>query len=219
MVASRIPRQVPLRVPSLAGLVALAAIATCPVAAQEQPASGETLFRLCVQCHGQQGHGNRDIGAPGLTGLEPWYLARQLESYRAGMRGRPDQDAHESPMVSVSRSLADTVAVSRLVDHIDGLPDYVPQPSVEADASRGRGLYEACDSCHGAAGEGNRSLNAPGLADRDDWYLVEQLRDFVSGDRGSHVGDMYGQQMVPVSRVLTNDKAVLDLVAYINTLP
>jgi cytochrome c oxidase subunit 2 len=200
-------------------LAALAAAAGQFVTAQEQPASGESLFGLCVQCHGSQGHGNRDIGAPGLTALEPWYLARQLESYRAGMRGRPDQDVHESPMVSVSRSLADTVAVSRLVDYIDRLPEYVAEPSIDGDATRGRQLYETCDSCHGEEGEGSVPLGAPGLANRDDWYLAEQLRDFVSGDRGSHAGDMYGQQMVPVSRVLTSDQAVLDLVAYINTFP
>jgi cytochrome c oxidase subunit II len=205
--------------PILIGLAALAAVGTRPLSAQEPSRSGESLFGVCVQCHGREGHGNRDIHAPGLTGLEPWYLARQLEGYRAGMRGRPDQDVHESPMVSVSRSLADTVAVSRLVEYIDSLPNYVPQPSIDGDATRGRQLYETCDSCHGAAGEGNPSFNAPGLANRDDWYLAQQLLDFVNGNRGSHAADMYGQQMVPVSRVLTSEQAVLDLVAYINTLP
>lgn len=189
------------------------------LSAQETAPDGAALFGLCVQCHGVEGHGNRDIGAPSLTGLAPWYLERQLQSFQAGFRGRPGEDVHESPMVSVSRSLADEAAIVSLVAYIDGLPESQPQPSIEGDAERGRRLYEACDSCHGAAGEGDRTLNAPGLASRDDWYLAAQLREFLRGDRGTHAGDMYGQQMVPVSRVLTDEQAVRDLVAYIATLP
>lgn len=188
------------------------------VAAQEATPVGAELYRLCAQCHGPEGHGNRDIGAPGLTALEPWYFARQLRNFRTGSRGRPDQDVHEPTMELVSRTLEDDAAVSRLYEYVDSLSEYVPPESIVADSERGRQLYEACDSCHGAVGEGSEALNAPGLAYRDDWYLRDQIEAFVNGERGSHSGDMFGQQMVPVSRVVTNTQAVLDLVAYINTL-
>lgn len=198
---------------SVLGLLALKL-----VAAQEAPPTGAELYRLCAQCHGPAGHGNREIGAPGLTALEPWYFARQLRNFRAGSRGQPDQDVHQPTMELVSRTVEDDAAIPRLYEYVDSLPEYVPPESIVADSERGRQLYEACDSCHGAAGEGSEALNAPGLAYRDDWYLRAQIEAFVSGERGSHPDDMFGQQMVPVSRVVTNTQAVLDLVAYINTL-
>jgi len=186
--------------------------------AQQQLERGEELYGFCAQCHGPEAHGIRDVNAPGLTNLDGWYLERQLEEFSAAMRGRPDRDVHESPMIFVARAYDDPDAVADLVAYIDSLPGYDPARSVMGDANAGRQLYSACDSCHGASGEGDVGLRAPALAGLDDWHLVAELREFTSGDRGTHQGDMYGQQMVPVSRVLTDEQAIFDIVAYINTL-
>jgi cytochrome c oxidase subunit 2 len=62
------------------------------------PAQGETLyFELeCLGCHGRKGqglkgtgdHGQRPIyDAPRLAGQHDWYLIRQLQNFKDGMRG------------------------------------------------------------------------------------------------------------------------------------
>ena len=61
-------------------------------------------------------------------------------------------------------------------------------------------------------------MNAPGLKGMSDWYLVTQLKNFKQGIRGAHPQDMYGGQMALLAAILTDDRAVDDLVAYIGTL-
>jgi|GEM_PF-3457221 len=43
--------------------------------------------RYCMTCHGVDGIGNEGVSARRLAGMEPWYLKRQLEAFRAGTRG------------------------------------------------------------------------------------------------------------------------------------
>ena len=218
MTAKRISILTSLR--STLSFVALGvAIVGVGCASAQQLERGEELYGFCAQCHGPEAHGIRDVEAPGLTNLDGWYLERQLEEFSAAMRGRPDRDVHESPMIFVARAYDDAEAVADLVAYIESLPDYEPMRSVMGDVDAGRQLYAACDSCHGASGEGDVGLRAPALAGLDDWHLVAELREFTTGDRGTHQGDMYGQQMVPISRVLTDEQAIFDMVAYINTLP
>ena len=52
-----------------------------------------------------------------------------------------------------------------------------------------------CAACHGAAGEGNRALGAPGLTQVSSNYLTRQLNHFVSGVRGAHPDDSAGKRM------------------------
>jgi cytochrome c oxidase subunit 2 len=51
-----------------------------------------------------------------------------------------------------------------------------------------------------------------------DWYLVTQLKNFKHGIRGAHPQDMYGSQMVLMAEILPDERAINDLVAYINSL-
>ena len=43
--------------------------------------------RYCTTCHGTDGKGNEAVEAPRLAGMEGWYLRRQLENFRVGIRG------------------------------------------------------------------------------------------------------------------------------------
>ncbi len=65
---------------------------------------------------------------------------------------------------------------------------------------------------------GNPVLNSPRLAGMSDWYMVIQLQKFRSGLRGDHPEDIYGLQMVPFATLLPDEQALVDVVAYINTL-
>ena len=90
---------------------------------------------------------------------------------------------------------------------------------VAQDSESGRKLYAPCAGCHGSAGEGNRSLHAPKLAGREDWYLQRQLENFRSRMRGTAADDLYGQQMANAALVLWDDREVRDVAAFAAALP
>ena len=80
------------------------------------------------------------------------------------------------------------------------LSDLAPSASLTLWQSR-------CSACHGAAGEGNASLNAPALTQLSGWYLSRQLTHFASGVRGAHPDDLAGQQMAAGSQDLSAEQA------------
>ena len=47
---------------------------------------------------------------------------------------------------------------------------------------------------------------------------MRQIKNYQSGLRGYDPADTYGMQMKPMAGVLADDKAINDVVAYINTL-
>ena len=90
--------------------------------------------------------------------------------------------------------------------------------TVIGDVDHGEDIYGTCAYCHGADGSGTQALNAPRQAGMSDWYLVTQLKNFKQGIRGQHPQDGYGPQMGMMANILPDDRAITDLVAYINTL-
>ncbi len=178
-----------------------------------QPLNNE----VCATCHGGAGVGNASVGGPSLAGLEPWYLRKQLENFRAGIRGTQKEYIPGNEMQASVARLSDE-EISELVDHISNWEAVAPKPRIEGDASKGQALYAACAACHGASGDGNEALGAPGLAGRNDWYMFRQLKLFQSGFRGKHPEDTAGQLMRPAAQALENDEAINDVLAYINTL-
>lgn len=182
-------------------------------------AAGQATYAVCLACHGAEGEGNVDLNAPKLAGQPAWYLQRQLDNFRHGLRGAQAKDAYGAQMTAFAAMVADEAASADLLAYIAGLPDRPVPATVSGDVARGKKLYVTCASCHGAAGEGVWSQNGPRLAQVNDWYLVRQLQNFRSGVRGRHRQDFYGGQMAAMSDTLKDDRAINDLVSYINTLP
>lgn len=173
--------------------------------------------RYCQTCHGADGVGNYGVQAPRLAGMEPWYLKRQLEIFRAGIRGTHALDEEGLAMQPMAAKLTDA-SISDIVAWVGTWP-YIPaEPTLDGDTNRGRQAYQTCAACHGADGMGNETSGAPQLAGQNDWYMVTQLRNFKAGYRGAHPDDRFGSQMVPMARMLADDKAIIDVVSYINTL-
>ena len=171
----------------------------------------------CAVCHGVELRGNVLLDAPNLSVLPPWYVQRQLEGYKSGLRapaGSPDLLGREmQPMAAA----LDADGIRAATAYVASVPKYAPPPSVDGDAARGEGLYRTCIACHGERGQGNESLSSPPLAGQSDWYLVRQLENYRSGVRGSVPGDLWGIQMRAAAAVLQSDADVRDLVAYINS--
>ena len=87
------------------------------------------------------------------------------------------------------------------------------------DEDRGRKLYELCQQCHGAAGEGSSLALAPALAGMEKWYLVAQLEKFQKGQRGGHPDDIGGLRMRPMSVWLSTPEDVQAVAAFIAAMP
>ncbi len=173
--------------------------------------------RYCTTCHGADGIGNIAIEAPRLAGMEAWYLKRQLENFRAGIRGTHSEDIQGIAMRPMAAKLTDE-SIADIVDWV-GEWEYVPaEATIEGNVNLGRAAYQTCATCHGANAEGIEALGAPALAGQNDWYMVTQLRNFRAGYRGSHPEDSYGSQMLAMSKTLRDDQAVINVVSYINTL-
>lgn len=175
-------------------------------------------FDHCLLCHGANANGNYGIRAPKLSGMEPWYLSRQLEYFAAGIRGTPEADVAGHEMGPVGLRTKNEGQIEAAVAFIGKLDSKRPAATVKGDVARGKQLYVACASCHGAKGEGNATLSAPALAAQSDWYLVQQLVNYQKGVRGADERDTYGAQMRAIIATLPDEKAVNDVVAYINTL-
>jgi cytochrome c553 len=174
-------------------------------------------FTFCTVCHGAEGNGNVAINAPKIAGLEPWYLKRQLELFRAGTRGTKSTDLPGLEMQPVGMQL-DDLTIEKVVAYVGTFSPKPPPPTITGDAKRGRSLYSSCSGCHGPKGEGSAALKSPALVGQTDWYLVTQLERFRAGERGFTPEDEQGMQMRAASSVLPDTAAIRDVVAYINSL-
>ena len=180
-------------------------------------AAGKTAYSVCSTCHGPNGAGNQSLNAPRVTGQFDWYLKRQIQNFKEGIRGGAG-DVYGAQMRPMSMTLANDAAVDNVVAYIGTLTAPPPPATVQGDANVGKQLDATCAACHGQKGEGNQGLNAPKLADQDDWYLVRQLQNYKSGVRGNNPKDAFGAQMKPMAAMLANDQAINNVVVYIRSL-
>lgn len=189
-----------------------------PVAAAEDelPVTPEA-YVYCTVCHGIQLMGNPIIKAPRMSGMETWYIEKQLLDFKEGLRGTHDDDLSGIEMQPMAAALSGD-QIRKAATFVAATRSPAPVPTVDGDINHGRSLYSSCAACHGRNGEGNETLGTPSLTIPDDWYLVTQLRNYKSGARGNLAGDTYGMQMRSATRSLNDDQDIIDVVSYINTL-
>ena len=192
----------------------LTAITLSTYAAEELEAFND---RYCTTCHGSDGKGNEAIQAPRLAGMEAWYLKRQLENYRAGIRGMHIDDTAGIEMQPMAEKLSDE-SIAAIIEWVGEWQDNPAEVTINGDTNKGQALYATCTACHGANAEGNEALAAPALAGQNDWYLVTQLNNYKDDYRGVHADDIYGAQMRATVGVLNDETDIQDVVSYINTL-
>ena len=181
-------------------------------------ASIDDELAYCTVCHGAHGNGNLAIRAPKISGLEPWYVKRQLEAFRAGIRGKHADDVAGQEMQPVGVRLRTDADIARALKYLASFKPVAPAATIKANVERGRALYQSCAVCHGHDAQGNESIGAPALASRTDWYLLTQLTNFASGVRGADARDTYGAQMRAAVSALRDQEQMRDVIAYINTL-
>lgn len=205
---------------------------------------GAELYQACGFCHGAQGQGRQRLDAPALAGMEAWYVARQARNFDSGLRGTHAEDLPGRQMALITGMLRNDATIENVAAYIETLtpggprearPNGVLFPlerpftwesqyaeltaSEPGDAEAGQSTYQVtCALCHGADAQGNEALGGNKLTDLPDWYIARQLKYFRDGLRGAGSGDVFGMQMAAMSKLLTDDQAIADIVVYIETL-
>ena len=205
--------------------------------------AGATLWKFCAFCHNADGLGQERSDAPKVAGDPAWYTERQLRNFRTRVRGSHPEDMPGRQMVVYAYPLIDEAAIRNMAAYIASMPVTPENPAPDRmanrprnrpyewdsklalldtgqapDAKHGAELYAAtCTQCHGAKGEGMQEMNGPRLDNKQDWYLIRQLRYFKYGARGTHEDDVYGRQMAELGTPKT-DQDIVDIVAYISTM-
>jgi len=201
---------------SLAGLPG----ALAPADAHAQDLTrGRQLFQLCAACHGPTGVGDRTHNAPAIAGLPSWYIDAQLTKFKEGIRGFRAEDATGLQMRPMARALVTEGDVKAVAAYVASLKPVRPAATLKGDPARGRTAYATCLACHGPEARGNQALKAPALNHQADWYLVSQIDKFRQGLRGTHAKDTTGALMRPMAMSLADQQTILDVVAYIRSLP
>ncbi|MBW2272968.1 MAG: c-type cytochrome [Deltaproteobacteria bacterium] len=188
--------------------------------ADPQLERGRKLYGLCTQCHGEQGLGDQRFLAPAIAGLELWYVQRELEYFRSGVRGTHFDDIagmRMRPMALTLRSQEDVAAVAAYVASMP--PTKPPSTLSGGNAAKGQVFYDqVCKTCHGPDGAGIQAQNGPDINHGSDWYQKKQIENFKAGVRGANPKDVTGMLMRPMAMTLVDEQAILDVIAYINTL-
>jgi len=176
-----------------------------------------TFLRVCSACHGANGHGNQEIGAPSIASLPRWYLEEQLERFRSGWRGDHPEDLNGHKMRDAVKPLSDA-DVEEAIDIVAKLPPPVQVATLEGDAENGSWYFEVeCMGCHRYNGHGEMTFHSGPIAGLQDWYLMAQLKKFRTGIRGYHADDEHGKKMQQISTGLSLEE-LTDVLAYVSTL-
>nr|WP_047166351.1 nuclear transport factor 2 family protein [Sphingomonas sp. Y57] len=176
--------------------------------------AGKAIFTTCAGCHGNAGEGRAYMYAPNLTGQDSDYLVRQLTNFREGKRGKTD-DAHGFQMVGRATAVPGPEGVKAVVSYIAGLPKIPAAPIAQRPVPAAIGdLVQTCATCHGIAGEGNPSMQAPALNRLDKTYIAQQLVNFRDGKRGYHADDTPGATMAASAKEIPDQAAITALAGY-----
>ncbi len=203
----------------LNGMIALFAFSVAVSAhAAGDPAKGKAAYETCAVCHGANGEGAPELNVPKIGGQEEWYVARQLQNFKSGLRAPTTSDVYGTQMRALSMTLANDQEIAVVSAYVASLSPPAVADTVSGDAAQGKAAYATCTACHGANGEGNQALNSPKLAGQHDWYVVRQLQNYKSGVRGGDPKNVFDTQMRPMAMILTTDAAVNNVAAYINSL-
>ncbi len=148
-------------------VIPIEALATDPALQRAAIEGGRAAFKVnCVQCHGAGAAGAK--GYPNLND-DDWLWGGDLATIQQtlinGVRYPGNDQTRTSQMPSFGRDGILTAA--QVQDTVSFVRVLSKQDPASAASARGAMLFaNNCAVCHGASGEGNRSIGAPRLSDK-----------------------------------------------------
>jgi len=82
---------------------------------------GKALYAVCATCHGPNAEGMQEMNGPALAGREAWYLIRQLQNFKSGVRGSDPRDIYGLQMAPMAQVLADEQAIEDVAAYLSSL--------------------------------------------------------------------------------------------------
>jgi cytochrome c oxidase subunit 2 len=82
---------------------------------------GQGLYAVCSTCHGPSGEGMKEMNAPALAGREEWYLIRQIQNFKTGVRGSHPADIYGRQMAPMAAVLPDAQAIEDVAAYLRSL--------------------------------------------------------------------------------------------------
>ena len=188
-------------------IISLLLIAANNIATAADATAGKNKAGLCIACHGADGNSPAPLW-PNLAGQNPGYLSKQMADFRDGRRTNDQM----SPMAAAltDEDIADISAffASQKLKTGTTKQEYVELGSkIYTGGAQG---VMACTGCHGPNGAGLDAAGFPQVAGQKVTYVISQLNNFKSGDRGndttgmmaSIAGAMNDQQIEAVANYL-----------------
>ena len=84
--------------------------------------AGKNYYNMiCGACHGTGAVGIESLFSPRLVGMQDWYLERQLNNFRAGIRGKEEGDTYGAQMQQIAEAIPDDQTVLDLIAYINSL--------------------------------------------------------------------------------------------------
>ncbi len=77
--------------------------------------------QFCGACHGARAEGNKALNSPRLAGSDDWYLLRQLEAFRHGVRGTHMDDRTGRQMRAMAAVLPNEQALRDVIAFIGSI--------------------------------------------------------------------------------------------------
>lgn len=101
--------------------ICLLALSTINAHADGDAIKGESYYAVCAGCHGADAMGMEATSAPRLQGQHDWYLIRQINYFKTGVRGAHKDDKFGAPMRGMVATLPNDQAVKDVVAYIVSL--------------------------------------------------------------------------------------------------
>lgn len=141
---------------------------------------GAELFAQCISCHGGNGAGQENGGAPRIAGQHYSVLLKELVDFRHGKRWDFRMEEHaKQHFLETPQDIADVAA---FVGRLEGGGERGIGDGLQA--SDGARIYGVrCASCHGPSGAGDARQVVPRLGGQHYGYLMRQMYDAVDGRR------------------------------------
>lgn len=96
-------------------------IKTAPTITEGNPLRGRELFKPCESCHGDEAQGNQAMNAPALQGQNDWYLIKQLNNFKVGIRGNTPSDTFGPQMRAAASTLNNEQDIIDVTSYINTL--------------------------------------------------------------------------------------------------